>query len=510
MNTIQCPVCKQELEGDFQMTDTVKCPACETAFIPANVLARRKEPIVLKSRGAEDSHSFAKKEAGIQDSAPSSRDESCEKSSQGTNHEARNERPKQIVWTVATWIGALVFRNIVLFCFVVAALTTGDNAFFESEIALYFTSCFVVLPVSVVVAWHLYKGKQWAKVLYSVFVVFSLLTVPIYHFGTKAMSMNSMVRNHITFLPNWVLNIGVLWGVIVLVVFICGLRWVNQKESRAWLKSKKGSPNNTPWWIWAVLFNLLSIVALIVTFKSFMGVDSKDRLERTEQTSKVKPARAEEREQTRREATEGSSLSQHEAAKQKSREERKSAVLDIRSIANNGKEIVVSILGTNIDREANLRADLWPDPGKWKNSNEYFAQLMGAGGKKELYNVSMSMFSGGGMAAAADADELQTSGNIWSCLAGIRSCDDHMPFIWSSNLVLSPEDFVRRNSEDDWEDWSGKIDSTRPPYTRDVILVRKGGAFQIIKAEDLGDWSFLWDTGVEDPSQIQILEPAHE
>ena len=175
-------------------------------------------------------------------------------------------------------------------------------------------------------------------------------------------------------------------------------------------------------------------------------------------------------------------------------------------IANNGKQIAIAILCAIIDREANSKADIWPDPGKWRNSNEYFARLMGAGGRAELEGVSMSMFSGGGMDPAVDAEELQTSGNIWSCLAGIRSCDDNMPFIWSSNLVLSPNDFVSRDSE---VDWSGKIDPTRPPYTDSVILVRKGCAFQVIKAKDLTNLTFLAGTGVEDPSKIQILEPVH-
>ena len=349
MNTIQCPVCKQELEGDFQMTDPVKCPTCETAFVPANVLARRKEPIVLKTRGADDSNTFDKKDAGVHDSEPLPRDASRENPFQETTHETRNERPKQIVWTVATWIGALVFRNIVLFCFVVVALATGDNAFFESEIALYFTSCFLVLPVSIAVAWQLYKGKIWAKTLYSVFAFFSLLSTPIYHFGTKAMSMDSMVRNHLTFHPNWVLNIGVLWGVVVLVVFVCGLRWVNQKESRAWLKSKKCSNNNTPWWIWALLFNLLSIVALIVMFKSSMGISSKeDQLGKSERPVDSKQVsffqdyfatRKKQKKQEQREAAEQKALGERGTIEKSEREARELAKRKARE-DNEARELV--------------------------------------------------------------------------------------------------------------------------------------------------------------------------
>ena len=36
MNTIQCPGCKQLLEGEFELSDELRCPSCGIMFIPAH------------------------------------------------------------------------------------------------------------------------------------------------------------------------------------------------------------------------------------------------------------------------------------------------------------------------------------------------------------------------------------------------------------------------------------------------------------------------------------------
>ena len=163
-------------------------------------------------------------------------------------------------------------------------------------------------------------------------------------------------------------------------------------------------------------------------------------------------------------------------------------------VANNGKQIVTAITSANIDREANSKGDIWPTVDKnWSSSNEYFARLLGDGGKAELTGISVSMFAGGGVEAAKDAASMKTDkkGNIWSMLAGISVCDDNMPFIWTRNMNgLVDTDF--NTSQDDETDWADKLDDAETPFgSQQVVLARKGASFQVIKAKDLTSTTFL-------------------
>ncbi len=163
-------------------------------------------------------------------------------------------------------------------------------------------------------------------------------------------------------------------------------------------------------------------------------------------------------------------------------------------VANNGKQIVTAITTANIDREASSKGDIWPTVDKnWGSSNEYFARLLGEGGKAELTGISVSMFAGGGVEAAADAASMvnDKKGNIWSMLAGISVCDDNMPFIWTRNMDgLADTDF--NTSQDTEVDWADKLNDAETPFgAQQVVLARKGASFQVIKAKDLTSTTFL-------------------
>lgn len=164
-------------------------------------------------------------------------------------------------------------------------------------------------------------------------------------------------------------------------------------------------------------------------------------------------------------------------------------------VANNGKQIVTAITSANIDREANSKGDIWPTTEKgWANSNEYFARLMGEGGKAELTGISTSMFAGGGVEAASDAADLKNKGCIWSMLAGISVCDDNMPFIWTRNMnKIADGDFNTSQDGDAGEaDWQDMLDGSETPFgNQQVVLARKGASFQVIKSKDLTPSTFL-------------------
>ena len=151
-------------------------------------------------------------------------------------------------------------------------------------------------------------------------------------------------------------------------------------------------------------------------------------------------------------------------------------------VANNGKQIVTAI------------TDIWPTTDKnWANSNEYFARLLGEGGKAELTGISTAMFAGGGVEAAADAADLKQKGCIWSMLAGISVCDDNMPFIWTRNLkTITKEQFNVSQDQAEETDFAQYFDDGEKPFgSEQVVLARKGASFQVIKRKDLTAAAFL-------------------
>ena len=169
-------------------------------------------------------------------------------------------------------------------------------------------------------------------------------------------------------------------------------------------------------------------------------------------------------------------------------------------VANNGKQIVTAITQANIDREASSKGTIWPgkENVKWgSTANDYFARLLGEGGRVEISGISVAMFAGGGVPAAADAAKLKEGGCIWSILGGIESCDDNTPFMWTRNMDdVAEADFNTSQEGDAGEvSWAEKLNSTgnnaKPFNKQQVVLARKGASFAVIKAKDLTPSSFL-------------------
>ena len=173
-------------------------------------------------------------------------------------------------------------------------------------------------------------------------------------------------------------------------------------------------------------------------------------------------------------------------------------------IANNGKEIVMAIGSANNDRVATMRGEVWPNKGKWQDSNAYFAKLMGAGGRGPVVErIHFRCFSDGGVTIATDAEELKRKGNVWTMLAGIGRCpDSRTPFLWTRNLRLTQADLEAYARNPDAErSLAARLD----PSTDCVVMITKGGAVFEIKAPKLTTKAFFG--GVElDPSAVEIVE----
>ena len=178
-------------------------------------------------------------------------------------------------------------------------------------------------------------------------------------------------------------------------------------------------------------------------------------------------------------------------------------------IANNGKEIVMAIRSANSDRVASMRGEVWPNKGKWQDSNAYFAKLMGDGGRSPiLERIPFRVFADGGVTIATDAEELKRKGNVWTMLAGIGRCpDSRTPFLWTRNLRLTQADLEAYARNPDAErSLAARLDPLVEPFGTDcVVMITKGGAVFEIKAPKLTTKAFFG--GVElDPSAVEIVE----
>ena len=179
-------------------------------------------------------------------------------------------------------------------------------------------------------------------------------------------------------------------------------------------------------------------------------------------------------------------------------------------VANNGKQIVTAITSANIDRAANMRGEIWPDPERWDDSNEYFARLMGDGGKAILTGLSFSTFAGGGVDPAPDMYAFRGRGNVWTILAGIGTCNDsRMPFMWTSNFRLTQADLkaYARNPEVE-RSLAHRLDPSVEPFGDDCVeMITKGAAMYRIRASDLTTKTFCGGALPNDVNCLEIVEP---
>lgn len=152
-------------------------------------------------------------------------------------------------------------------------------------------------------------------------------------------------------------------------------------------------------------------------------------------------------------------------------------------IANAGRNVVLAIQMANLDREAAAKSPVWPTKGKWESSTDYFGKL-----------VARDLLEG------VAPDELFAPG--WCCLAGIEGESDFMPFLWSPNLELDEEDFAHPVDPAHPVDWSDKVSDGEP-----VVLVRKGGAMQVIKPKLLTDAVFFAGAAPAHPENLEVLRP---
>ena len=170
---------------------------------------------------------------------------------------------------------------------------------------------------------------------------------------------------------------------------------------------------------------------------------------------------------------------------------------------NNGRTVVGQILAADAERTGKGEPSVWPSVGKYDSANAYFSKLLS---KDVLSGVSTSMFAGGGVEAAGSPEDLGRRGSAWSVLAGAGGAHPATPVLWTRNLRgLRPGDFAGADPKRP-RPWSDRLAPGEIPFgDRLVVLVRRDGRAETIRARDLTDASFLGGA-TNDPAALEVLE----
>lgn len=163
---------------------------------------------------------------------------------------------------------------------------------------------------------------------------------------------------------------------------------------------------------------------------------------------------------------------------------------------NNGKNLVVSIIAANTEREAMSMGSVWPSSratfkdGKTfvdyttGDSEIYFADLLDY---KAVDNLSWVVFSGAGIGAATDATQFRAGGhNLWNYIGGLDdSSTDDTPFMFTKNFLLTTSElatFAAVDTIDPTNPFGALLDTQAKPFGDAlVVFVNKGGAVMTLK-----------------------------
>ena len=270
MNTVQCPCCKQTLEGNFQRTDTVKCPACETTFIPDRVFQKMntvqcpccKPTLEGNFQRTDTVKCPACETTFIPDRVFQSQVNTDSFSRDGLMNRQSN-MPETTTWVAAIIVGG----DALLLGWIFLPLLTGESISFAAERALgFFVGNLPKYVISLFFAWKLYRGKAWARtalnILLPLQLAFSIFTISGSFAGCY---LNSSIEE--TPLTQGLVR--AFSGLIITIVrFGLPLILINLKPVRIWLVSH--NVENVPryqWWQWAVLFYLTVFGFCIIALK---------------------------------------------------------------------------------------------------------------------------------------------------------------------------------------------------------------------------------------------------
>lgn len=177
---------------------------------------------------------------------------------------------------------------------------------------------------------------------------------------------------------------------------------------------------------------------------------------------------------------------------------------EVTSLGNNGRKIWQGIVAANIEREAMGMSSVWPSKGVYKSSNEYFYKLL----DKEVLQLSTAVFSGRGVAAASNIEDIRNRGVAWNMIAGGEDYS-FLPFIYTRNLRGLTEAELKAPLNSKPVHWKSKLNpSIDPLRDKQMVFVTYGGSMVVASSKDLTNVLFM--NGELDVSEVvEVVEAKY-
>lgn len=256
MKSVACPYCQTELVGNFQSGDVIECDSCKGRFQPPPAFLKEYYPRRIVCPYCKTT---------LKDSVWSERFIQCpvckgqfEKAE--TKERISVPRPREI--GIGTGLlGLLTILGSVFFVVMFADGRFSQRVFLMEKAVRSSIVSFPVALFSTWIAWAIFKGRNWPRLLANVGVPFTML------FAILQTALQFMIDHHNRSVESTELCL--LYSIDLLIKLFLGigiLCCLNKRQSRLWLhlpRSNKHS-HDFPWWTIVLLFVLLCPILLLI------------------------------------------------------------------------------------------------------------------------------------------------------------------------------------------------------------------------------------------------------
>lgn len=256
MKSVSCPYCKMELTGNFQPGDIIECASCKGRFQPP--------PGILKESGvSKEICPFCKTAFSVSASLSSLiQCPSCNgKFSKGPIAlYATVPRPKNIQSATILLVASLLMGSILYVILFALGRTNGNWLLMNSSVG----RSLATLPwklLTLLFAWKLFKGRNWARILFNLSIPIGILFALIQAIDRHAVNLtDSKYANFPSEIVFW-FNF-----FVTAILGIVALWYLNSGNNRNWfhLPRERKSSSDYPWWILVLLLVVLCPVGLFL------------------------------------------------------------------------------------------------------------------------------------------------------------------------------------------------------------------------------------------------------
>lgn len=256
MKSVTCPYCQTKLTGEFHPGDMIECDSCKGKFQPPPDMLRAVSPV-------EATCPFCKTVFIVDSPSHFIQCPLCNgKFTIGlATQNSTALRPESVKWATILLASSILIGSILYAILFAIGRQTGSLQLLNTSVQ----RSLATLPwklLTVMIAWKLFKGRNWARILFNFFIpigmLFALMQALDRHFINLANRMSANHPSEVVFWFNFV---------IFSVLGIVALHCLNSAKSRNWfrLPKERKTYSDQPWWVFVLLLVVLCPIVLFST-----------------------------------------------------------------------------------------------------------------------------------------------------------------------------------------------------------------------------------------------------